>query len=84
MYGGGTPDEGSFSEGGLHAVSGRDYTESSVFRFSKRSATCGDNSIVHFIRSVALRYKHAYPLSWVSHSAGMKGDRDGGAEGDSI
>lgn len=22
--------------------------------------TCGDNSIVHFIRSVALRYKHAY------------------------
>jgi len=30
---------------------------------SKRGATCGDNSIVHFIRSAALRYKHAYPLS---------------------
>lgn len=49
----------------------------------EKRATCGDNSIVHFIRSAALRYKYAYPLSW--NSAGDKA-REGrrvqdGAEG---
>lgn len=49
--------------------------------FTSRNATCGDNSIVHFIRSAALRYKHAYPLS--RSSAGIKlatGGREKGAE----
>jgi len=38
--------------------------------FTSWNATCDDNSIVHFIRSAALRYKHAYPLSW--SNAGIK------------
>lgn len=86
VNGGGTPDdEGSFSEGGLHAVRGRDYTESSVFRFSKRSATCGDNSHCAF-HSVG-RFEIQARIPFVLGTA-QRGDKRGWtgaiAEGDSI
>lgn len=48
------------------------------FTSREKRATCGDNSIVHFIRSAALRYKYAYPLS--SNSAGIKRGRGGGCK----
>lgn len=54
-----TPGGGSFSESAYTVCQTRPRKTS----FTSRNATCGDNSIVHFIRSAALRYKHAYPLS---------------------
>lgn len=62
--------------GGLH---GKRATDQGKRLLLLENATCGDNSIVHFIRSAALRYKHAHPLSW--NSAGIKGRQEAAGNG---
>lgn len=68
-----SPGGGTFSEAAYTVrQTGPDRRKASFTSREKR-ATCGDNSIVHFIRSAALRYKYAHPLSW--NSAGDKARR---------
>lgn len=59
-----SPGEGTFSEAAYTGCARPGQTEGKrSFTSREKRATCGDNSIVHFIRSAALRYKYAYPLS---------------------